>query len=366
MDNNAALEKFNNWLGAMGALHASDLHLKVGSPPIFRVNTIPQKLKDDPLSNELLLQIRDALFNDNQKQQYARDGAADFSYSLSGKGRFRLNVFQQRGACSLVARRVPFDVPAMETLGLPAGVSHILDYDTGIVLVVGMTGSGKSTTLASIIEKINTTRRSHIITIEDPIEFLYSDKKSFVSQREIGFDAPDFATAMRSSLRQDPDIILVGEIRDYDTMATALTASETGHLVFGTLHATNVSQTIARVLDFFEGQQQKQARETLSNTLQAIMAQKLVPGAKPERPLVLVMELMLANPATRKYLSEGEDNKIQDCLRTMHKEGMQDFNMALLELVKSGAITQKIAFENSPNVEQLRMNLKGMTVSTAQ
>lgn len=363
---NPSLEKFNSWLSAMGQLHASDLHLKVGSPPIYRVNTLPQKLKTDPLDGALLDEIREGLLTPVQKDTYLRDGAVDLSYALDGKGRFRLNIFQQRGACSFVARRVPFDVPPMENLGLPQSVSRVLDFDTGIILVVGMTGSGKTTTLASMIEKINTTRRSHIITIEDPIEFLYSDKKSFVSQREIGSDAPDFATAVRSALRQDPDIILVGEIRDQDTMATALTASETGHLVFGTLHATNVSQTIARVLDFFEGQQKAQARETLSNTLQAVMAQKLVPGAKPERPLVLVMELMLANPAIRKYLCEGEDAKIQECLRTMSKEGMQDFNMALHELVKSGAITPKVAFENSPNVEQLRMNLKGMNISTAQ
>ena len=358
--NPTVLDSFHNWLGAMGQLHASDLHLKVGSPPIFRVNTIPQKLKNDPLTGELLSAIRDALLSPEQKEQYARDGAIDTSYELPGKGRYRLNVFQQRGACSLVARRVPFDVPPMESLGLPSGVSKVLDFDTGIVLVVGMTGSGKTTTLASIIEKINTTRRSHIITIEDPIEFMYSDKKSFISQREIGLDAPDFATAMRSSLRQDPDIILVGEIRDRATMETALTASETGHLVFGTLHATNVSQTITRVLDFFEGQQQQQARETLSATLQAIMAQKLVPGATPARPLVLVMELMLANPPLRKLIFDGEINKIQDALRTMANEGMQDFNMALLELVNSKAISSKVAFENSPNVEQLRMNLKGM------
>ncbi|MDR0868921.1 MAG: PilT/PilU family type 4a pilus ATPase [Planctomycetota bacterium] len=360
------MEKLNNWLAAMDKLKASDLHLRVGSPPLYRVNTIPQRLKDDAVAADFMVSLKKELLGRMQSEQFDRDMAADFSYSLAGHGRYRVNFFMQRGSYALVARRVPFQVPQMEKLGLPPGVMKLLDADTGIIMTVGMTGSGKSTTLASLIDHINHSKRLHIITIEDPIEFLYRNDKSFISQREIGSDAPDFHVAMRSSLRQDPDIILVGEIRDLATMSTALVASETGHLVFGTLHATNVQQTITRVLDFFPSHQQAMTRDTLSNVLQGVMAQKLVPGITAERPLVLVMELMVTNPAIRKYIADGNDDKVQEGLRSMSKEGMQDFNMAFAQLVKGGLISPEVAYENSPNPEQLRMNLRGLMLSSDQ
>lgn len=354
------VSKFDKLLTGMEKFRASDLHLKVGSVPIYRVNTTPQRVKADEINEAFITSLADSLLTPTQKEIFDTIGATDFSHSISGSGRFRINLYRQRSSTSLVARRIPMEIPALEKLSLPTGIEKLADFEEGLILVVGMTGSGKSTTLASIINRINMKKRCHILTIEDPIEFLHKDQRSFINQREIGTDAPDFHTALRSALRQDPDVILVGEIRDADTMETALAAAETGHLVLGTLHATNTTQTISRVLDFFPADRQQSMRQILSMTLKAIAAQKLIPGIQEERPIVPALELLLTNASIRKMICENEQEKLKDSLRTMATEGMQDFNMSLYDLVKNGLISKQNALLRSPNPEQLEMNISGI------
>ncbi len=361
MDEPKNFEEFNKLLAGMEKFGASDLHLKVGSAPIYRVQTFPQRLKTDPLTAEFIRGIGEAIMNKLQREIFERDGSVDMSHSVPGAGRFRVNFYRQRGSYSLVARRIPFNIPALDALMLPPAIEKLTDFRDGLALIVGMTGSGKSTTLASLINQINMKHRAHILTIEDPIEFLYSDQRSFINQREIGSDAPDFHTALRSALRQDPDVILVGEIRDMETMETVLGAAETGHLVLGTLHATNVVQAILRTLEYFPSDRHDSVRQVLSASLRGIVAQKLLPGKQEGKPLIPAVELLLTHPVIRKYLAEGEYVKIRDSLRTLAGEGMQDFNMSLLDLVKRDLITKQVAISYSPNPEQLDMHLKGMS-----
>lgn len=353
--------EFDKLLIGMDKFHASDLHLKAFSAPIYRVNTFPQRLKTEPISDDFIKTIGESMMNQLQREIFIRDGAVDFSHSVSGVGRFRINYYKQRGSTSLVARRIPVDIPALEKLLLPPSIETLVDFPDGLVLIVGMTGSGKSTTLASLINRINLKHRSHILTIEDPIEFLYRDERSFINQREIGSDSPDFRTALRSALRQDPDVILVGEIRDAESMEMVLAAAETGHLVFGTLHATNTTQAISRMLEFFPPDRHEGIRQVLSASLRGVVAQKLLPGKQKDQPLVPVVEYLLVNAAMRKYVAEGEYPKLRDGLRSMSGEGMQDFNMSLLEMTKRDLITRQTALLYSPYPEQLEMHLRGMT-----
>lgn len=350
----------------MERVGASDLHLKVGAPPIYRIHGTPQRIKGDPLSFERTRQIIYELLNEKQTEQYEREGSVDFAHGIAGTGRFRVNVFCQRGAPSFVARRVNTEIPDFEQLLLPKAINRIPAFDDGLVLMIGITGSGKSTTLASLINKINHTRRCHILTIEDPIEYVYRDEKSFINQREIGTDAENFHSALRYALRQDPDVILVGEMRDAETVETAISAAETGHLVFGTLHATNALQTISRMLEFFPTDRQPGIRQVLSYSLRAVVGQRLLPGATKEKPRVPAVELMFVNAVIRKHIADGEDYKIGDAIRSDAQGGMQDFNMSLYKLVQQGLITKDAAMERSPNPEQLDMQLKGMVLNTDQ
>lgn len=361
MNSEETLTEFDKLLVGMDKFHASDLHLKAFSSPIYRINTFPQRLKIEPVSEDFIQIIGDLLMNPLQKEIFARDGAVDFSHSISGTGRFRINIFKQRGSSSLVARRIPVDIPPLEKLLLPASLETLVDFHDGLVLIVGMTGSGKSTTLASLINRINQKHRAHILTIEDPIEFLYRDERSFINQREIGSDSPDFRTALRSALRQDPDVILVGEIRDAESMEMVLAAAETGHLVLGTLHATNTTQAISRILEYFPPDRHEGIRQVLSSSLRGVVAQKLLPGKQKEQPLIPVVECLIINAAMRKYVAEGEYAKIRDGLRSMSGEGMQDFNMSLLEMTKRDLINRQTALMYSPFPEQLEMHIKGMS-----
>ncbi len=358
-----AIEKL---LANMEKLNASDLHLKVGSPPIYRVKGAAQRIKAEALSFERVQTLVFEILNEKQAQTLEQEGSIDFALGVSGVGRFRINVYRQRGALSFCARRVNTAIPSFENLLLPPAIQRIPAYEDGLVLVVGVTGSGKSTTLAAMINKINETRRVHILTIEDPIEYVYRDAKGFVNQREIGIDAPDFHTALRAALRQDPDVILVGEMRDPETVETALAASETGHLVLGTLHATNVLQTVSRILEFFPRDRQTGIRQLLSFTLRAIIAQRLLPGLKKEAPRVPAVELMFVNAVIRRHIASGEDMKIPETIRSYAKDGMQDFNMSLLRLVQDGLVAEEVAIQRSPNPEQLAMQLKGMVLNIDQ
>jgi twitching motility protein PilT len=276
-------------------------------------------------------------------------------------GRYRINAFRQRGSMSLAIRRVNTEIPTFEQLNLQAEtMRRVANQGQGMVIVAGITGSGKSTTLAAMMEFINTTRRCHIVTIEDPIEYLYKDKKAFVNQREVGIDVASFPAALKSVVRQDPDVILIGEMRDRETFETALTASETGHLVFGTLHSSTVSQTIGRMIDMFPAERERQLRQSLAFNLRAIICQKILPAAKDEVGLVPAQEILLVTPTVQKLIVDGEDKKIEQIIRGGKEEGMQDFNQALVALCAKGLISEKTALEASHNPEQLTMNLKGI------
>ncbi len=357
----AELRGLERLLRLMSKYSASDLHLKVGNPPILRVQGkiryFDAESLDGPAIEEMLVEILTA----SQRETFNRGGDLDFAYSIPKVGRYRINAFRQRGSVSLAIRRVNTDVPTFEELNLRVDAMRWLAAQRqGLVIVAGVTGSGKSTTLASTIEYINTERRCHIITIEDPIEYLYRDKKAFVNQREVGIDVPSFAAALRSVVRQDPDVILIGEMRDRETFETGLTAAETGHLVFGTLHSSTVSQTIGRIIDMFPPDRERQLRQSLAFSLKGIICQKILPASKEGVGLVPVQEILIATPTVQKLILDAEDKKLEGVVRGGREDGMQDFNQGLLDLVARGLISEKTALEASNNPEQLQMNLKGI------
>ena len=343
---------------------ASDMHLKVGEPPLFRIRGSIVRAKLPPFTEEEINQLLHPLLGPKEQKELDERGGADFAINIPDVGRFRLNVYRQRGVHSMSARCVKTSIPTLEQLNLPPSLKIIPTYESGLVIVAGVTGAGKSTTLASLIQMINLNQAVHIVTIENPIEYLYEDGKSFVDQREVGIDLPDFYNGLRQVLRQDPDVILVGEMRDSETFEAALMAAETGHLVFGTIHSANAPQTIGRVLDYFPQPRHNQIRQMMYFNLRAVVVQKLVKGTLPEIPRVPAVEIMLCNPTVRKLIHENEDRKLSDAIRAGRQEGMQDFNQSFCELVRRGMVSEQVALENSPNAEQLAMNLKGITLGS--
>ncbi|MEZ6185592.1 MAG: PilT/PilU family type 4a pilus ATPase [Planctomycetota bacterium] len=348
-------------LKLMGKHGASDLHLKAGNPPIFRISGKIRYLETEALTGPRIEGMLQELLTPDQAEslRYGRD--LDFAYSLSGVGRFRLNAFRQRGSLSLAIRRVNTEIPSFAALNLHArAMEHIARLRQGLVVVAGVTGSGKSTTIASLVQHINEQRRCHILTIEDPIEYLYRDGKAFVNQREVGIDVDSFAAALKSVVRQDPDVIVIGEMRDPETFETALTAAETGHLVLGTVHASTVAQTIGRITDMFPPDRENQVRSALRFNLKAVVCQRMVRGSSKQVPLVPVQEILLSTPTVQKLLASGEDKKLEQVIRGGSEEGMQDFNRGLLALVQEGLVDEEAALAISDQPEQLHMNLKGI------
>ncbi len=355
------LKELERMLKLMNKYGASDLHLKAGNPPILRVQGKVRYFDSESLEGAAIERMLHEIVTPLQREALGRGEDLDFAHSVAKVGRYRINAFRQRGSMSLAVRRVNTEIPSFEQLNLQAEVMRrVASLRQGLVVVAGITGSGKSTTLAAMIEFINNTRRCHIVTIEDPIEYLYKDKKAFVNQREVGIDVPTFGAALKSVVRQDPDVILIGEMRDRETFETALTASETGHLVLGTLHSSNVSQTVGRIVDMFPPERERQLRGSLCFNLKAVIAQKILPAAKEEVGLVPVQEILIGNPTVQKLIAEGEDKKLEQVIRGGKEDGMQDFNQGLLHLVQKGLITDRTALEASPNPEQLQMNLKGI------
>jgi twitching motility protein PilT len=290
------------------------------------------------------------------------EGGVDFSYVIGNEEcRFRVSLFRQRGRLSLVSRRVNTSIPNFKGLGLPEIIEKLCLFPEGLVILAGVTGSGKSTTIASMLDYINEREALHILTVEDPIEFTFTDKKAYFNQREIGLDSKDWHKALKDAVRQDPDVILVGELRDVETFEAAVHAAETGHLVFGTIHASSSATTINRILDLFPPEKHGAIRQALANNLKAVVAQKLVKGLKKSR--VPTNEVMIVNPIIRKLISEGEDGKIPDAIRMCVQEGMMDFTENLRQLVDRGDIDKATALEFAPNPEQLKMALKGIKVS---
>lgn len=358
------IESLNQLFQAMVEKAASDMHLQVGSPPVFRIQGNPTYMIEfEVLMPELLNKIIKERLNQEQLTYFAAQGDLDFAIGVPGLARFRVNLFKQRGSLGMVARMVPAQIKNIEQLHLPTSISKFCEMKDGLVIFAGATGSGKSTSLAAIIEQINQTRPVHILTIEDPIEQLYRNKKAYINQREVGIDVKDFHAAIRTAVRQDPDIILIGEMRDADTVEFGLSAAETGHLVFATLHSSSVPQTIGRLLDLFPPEKHHQIRMGLHFNLRGIVCQRLVPAIDPEVFRVPSCEIYFNNPAGRKLIKEGEDTKLATIISGSEHEGMQNFNQSLLKLVNQGLVSEQNALKMSPNPEELKMNLQGIFLS---
>jgi twitching motility protein PilT len=350
----------------------SDLHLKVSRPPAMRLTGVLREMQLPPLSDADMERLMYPLLSTRQRTILEDEGGVDFAhivYDADGtETRFRVNLFKQRGKLSLVARRVNATVPDFEGLGLPAVLGEIASHDQGIIILAGVTGSGKSTTIASMLQYVNQRERCHIVTIEDPIEFTFKDDKCFINQREVGIDVIDWDTALKHAVRQDPDIILVGEMRDRDTFSAALHAAETGHLVFGTIHASSAPSTISRILDLFPQDMHPAMRQNLAFNLKAIIAQKLLPttkdwAAKTGQGRIPTCEVMRMNPTVRKLILNEEDIKLAQAIRMSKEEGNQDFTMSLCALVQAEKVERSVAFEVAPNPEALKMALKGITLA---
>ena len=345
---------FAQVLGKVVEERASDIHLTPGSPPILRVRGAIKAMEGYPtLTPQHTRDVVYSILNDEQRKRFENNKSLDFAYAIPGVARFRVNCYFQRGAISAALRHTPDQIPELEALGLPPAIRDFTKKPRGFVLVTGPTGSGKSTTLASMVDIINSEREEHILTIEDPIEFLHRHKKCIVNQREIGSDAVDFATALRGALRQDPDVILVGEMRDLETISTALTAAETGHLVFATLHTQDTAQTVDRIVDVFPPSQQQQVRVQLSVALQGIVTQQLLPLASGSGRCVAT-EVLVPTPAVRNLIREGKTHQIYSALQTGAQFGMQTMDTSLAELVRDGKISRTLAESRSGAPEELR------------
>ncbi len=348
----------------LAARQGSDLHVKVGSPPMIRVDgdlsPIPEADRVTPADTEAA--VAEILLDESRLEELRREGELDFGFSIPGLARFRVNVFQQRGSLSIVCRRIPYGVTTIEELGLPGVVSEIAEEPRGIVIVTGTTGSGKSTTLAAMVDHINESAARHIVTIEDPIEFLHTDKRSIINQREIGTDTGSFDRALRRVLRQDPDVILIGEMRDEETVATALSAAETGHLVFSTLHTADAAEAINRIVDFFPPHQQGQVRSMLASTLRAVVSQRLVP--MPNGGRVAALEVLRSTGRVRDaILDAGVAGDLTQIIAEGSYYGMQTFDQALFGFVTSERITREAALAacSSPQDFKLLLAAEGQT-----
>jgi twitching motility protein PilT len=336
----------------------SDLHIKVGSPAMARVEGELGPLTPDsePLGPEQTEAAFLAIAPQRTQEEFAAEGEADFAHAIAGVGRFRINAFRQRGSVSLACRAIPFEIRTADELGLPQAVLGLAEVSRGIVLLTGTTGSGKSTTLAAMIDHINSNRARHIVTLEDPVEYLHRDKRSIVNQREVGADTESFPRAMRRILRQDPDVILIGEMRDEETVRTALSAAETGHLVLSTLHTLDAPETINRILDFFPPHLQQQARVMLATTLAGVISQRLVPGLNGGR--VPVAEILVATGRIKDLiLNPEETGKISEAIAEGSYYGMQTFDQDLLTHVTEGRIAEDVAYETATSPHDFKLML---------
>ncbi len=351
---------FSEVLRRMVEMRASDVHLSPGFRPAMRVRGAIKPMEDFPeLTPTDTREIVYSILNDAQRKDFENNLQLDFAYAVPGVARFRVNAFFQRGSISAAFRLIPYEILSLEELGLPKVLEEFCRKPRGFVLVTGPTGSGKSTTLASMIDLINRERDEHILTIEDPIEFLHGHKRCIVNQREVGADATDFAAALKAALREDPDVILVGEMRDLETISTALTAAETGHLVFATLHTQSTSQTVDRIIDVFPPHQQQQVRMQLSIALQGIVTQQLLPTADGSGRVVAA-EVLVPTPAIRNLIREGKTHQIYSAIQTSGAIGMQTMDAHLAQLVRMGKITRTLAEQRSMQPEELKRLLAGM------
>lgn len=351
---------------ALVKLEGSDLHLKVGNPPIVRVSGTLKPLNRPPIDNEEMVRLLVPMMDARNRKIFEEDGGADFAYVVNVDGvdwRFRVNMLKQLGQIGLVARRVNNFIPPFQGLYLPESIETLCHYDQGMILLAGVTGSGKSTTIGSMLNYINSIYSKHILTLEDPIEFVFTEDKCLINQREIGEDVKDFEIGMKHAVREDPDIILVGEMRDQETFMTAIHAAETGHLVFGTIHASSAPTTIGRILDLFPEEMHGAIRSAIAFNMKGIVAQKLLKSIKPGVGRVPTVEIMTFTPMIQKLVLEGHDSKLPDAIRIGAAEGMQDFTMSLKSLIDQELIDRPTAFAVAPNKDALKMALKGIEVS---
>jgi twitching motility protein PilT len=343
---------------------ASDLHLKVGQPPMMRLRGDIVRTKSPPLTQEDMERLLLSVLKPHHRKILDDEGGVDFAWIVGNdECRFRVSLFKQRGKLSLVSRRVNTSIPNFKELGLPESIEKLCNYSEGLVILAGVTGSGKSTTIASMLDYINAREPLHILTVEDPIEFTFSDKKAYINQREVGLDVMDWHKALKDAVRQDPDVILVGELRDVETFEAAVHAAETGHLVFGTIHAAGAATTINRILDLFPPTKHGAIRKALANNLKAIVGQKLLKGLK--KPRVPTNEIMIVNPTVKKLIAEGEDLKLPQAIMIGYLEGMVDFTENLRQLVERGDVDKATALEFAPDPEKLKMAFKGIKVAAS-
>ncbi|MCP3030465.1 type IV pilus twitching motility protein PilT [Halobacillus sp. A1] len=333
------LERFEELLTAAYKLEASDIHLTVGVPPVFRLHGELKQYGKEVLTPESIQEMAESILSEESWRKFKDSGELDFSYGIPGISRFRINAYHQRGCISLAIRIVPKEVPTLEDLSMPDILKSIANSPQGLVLVTGPTGSGKSATLAAMIDYMNHHSRRHVITLEDPIEYLHSHHHCIIDQREIGFDTKNFANGLRACLRQDPDVILVGEMRDLETISTAITAAETGHLVLGTLHTTGASATMDRVIDVFPPEQQSQVRIQLASVLQAIVSQRLF-QTKDRKGRKAATEILMNTPAVRNLIRNEKIHQIHNIMQTAKSEGMHTMEMSVRQLLDEGEISE--------------------------
>ncbi|MDB5343067.1 MAG: twitching motility protein [Schlesneria sp.] len=358
----------NKLFRAMIDINGSDLHLQVGKPAILRVKGALKPLDMPLITEDQMKEWCMPMMDERNTEIFFLTGGADYAHIVEHKGelwRFRVNLFIQTGKMGMVSRKIERSIPNFEGLFLPPIMEDLCKYDQGMVLLAGVTGSGKSTTIASMLDWINHNYAKHILTIEDPVEFVYVADKSLLNQREIGPDVSDFHTAMKHAVRQDPDIMLVGELRDRETFETAMHAAETGHLVYGTIHASSAPSTIGRILDLFPQSMHNALRSSMGFNMKAIVAQKLLPTIVDKPKRVPICEIMLFNGVVRKLILEHTDEKLPAAIRIGKAEGMQQFNDSLYHFITKEYVSRAEAFEISPNVEELKMMLKGINVKSS-
>ena len=351
---------------AVVKLEGSDLHLKVGQPPYVRMNGVLRPLNREPIDDEEMVRLLIPMINERNRKILDITGGADFAHCVDVEDtswRFRINVLNQMGHLGLVARRVSNQIPSFADLNLPTVLEDLCKIPQGMVLLSGPTGCGKSTTIAAMLDWINHHHRKHILTLEDPIEFVFTEDRCLINQREVGQDVKDFEIGLKHAVREDPDVLLVGEMRDRETFQTAIQASETGHLVFGTIHASSASSTIGRLLDLFPEEMHTSIRNAVAFNMKGIVAQILVPSIQEGVGRVPAVEIMTFTGTIRKLVLDGEDRKLSDAIRIGVDDGMQDFTMSLKQLVDDDMIDRPTAFQVAPNPEALKMALKGIDIS---
>ncbi|MGI9013519.1 MAG: type IV pilus twitching motility protein PilT [Phycisphaerales bacterium] len=352
---------FLKYLDATIRHDASDIHLKVDLPPRIRVRGSLRSLQAEIITQDLMFQIARDVLDEGQYVHFKKHGSIDFAYDYDDDRRFRVNLFMARGKPSIAARLVTANIKDFESLHLPDTLGQVALSAQGLILFSGVTGSGKSTSIASMLQYVNVRRKVHIVTIEDPIEYIFKDDKATINQREVGIDCVNFNEALRALVREDPDVVLVGEMRDYETFEAAIRAAETGHLVFGTIHASSAWQTFGRIYDLFPEGEREQIRKLLAYNMRAIVYQKLLPSLRDDIFRIPALEVLLNTPIVQKYIIEGREGELLEVMKRSRHEGMQDFTSALVDLVEKELIHSRVALEATPKPEELRMRLKGIS-----